>query len=220
MNSVLKIFTRNLLSKLVAVVAAFIIWMNVSNEPDLATVVTVPVQYNNFPKGLEISSAIVDSINVEARGPSGELRSLHDSGIAAIIDFASVRGPGQRTFTITGNNLKLPRGIQLIRTIPAQLRFTFEYHDTKEVPIAVPFSGKLPPDSYVASFDTMPPDLEVGGPASQVAGLAKLTADPFDLTNVISDTEQVLSVYSPVPEVRILGPAQVTVRIHVAQRKH
>jgi YbbR domain-containing protein len=218
-RKLIQLITRNLGWKLVALAAAFIIWMNVSNEPELATIVTVPIEYNHFPKDLEISSSIVDSINVEARGSSGQLRTLHDSRLAAIIDFASVNAPGQRTFTVTTANLKLPYGIQLVRTIPAQLRFTFERHTVRDVPVAVPFSGAMPAGYYVASVETHPATLDIGGPQSQVEKTATLTADPFDVTNVRADTEETLSVFAAEPEVRILGPAQVRVKIHVGQRK-
>src|SRR5580698_8320596 len=134
------LLTKNLLWKLVALAAAFAIWLDVANEPELATIVSVPVEYNHFPKDLEISSDIVETIDLEARGPSGQVRSLHDSRIAAVIDFASVKAPGERTFTLTPAELKLPRGIELIRTIPAQLRFTFERRAIRSVPVDVRFS--------------------------------------------------------------------------------
>jgi hypothetical protein len=214
---VIRFFTQNLIWKLLALVAAFGIWWNVSSEPDLATIVSVPVEYKNFPKNLEISSDIVEAIDLEARGPSGQLRNLHNSPIAAIIDFATVQAPGERTFTITTNELKLPRGIEMVRTIPGQLRFTFEKSATREVPVKVPFSGTLPPGLSIASMDVEPPQLEIAGPESHVAGSGRLTADPFDLTNVSGDTEQTLSVYAAESEVRILTRPQVTVKIRVAR---
>ncbi len=131
----MNVLTRNLVWKLFALAAAFAVWLNVSNEPDLATIVSVPVQYNHFPKDLEISSDIEETVDLEARGPSGLLSSLHDGRIAAIIDFADVTVPGERTFTITGKELKLPRGIVMVRTIPAQLRFTFERRATRFVQV-------------------------------------------------------------------------------------
>jgi diadenylate cyclase len=207
--------TRNLLWKLVALVAAFGVWLNVSNEPDLATVVSVPVEYNHFPADLEISSDIVETIDLEARGPSGQLRSLHDSRIAAIIDFASVKAPGERTFTLTPAELKLPRGIELIRTIPAQLRFTFERRATRSVPVDVRFSGKLPPGFSMAGVDIDPPQLQIAGPESHVLRSGKLDSDPFDLTSVTGDVTQTLSVYAAEPEVRILNTPQVRVKIRV-----
>jgi diadenylate cyclase len=207
--------TRNLLWKLVALVAAFGVWLNVANEPDLATIVSVPVEYNHFPKDLEISSDIVETIDLEARGPSGQLRSLHDSRIAAIIDFASVKAPGERTFTVTTAQLKLPRGIELIRTIPAQLRFTFERRATRFVSVDVPFSGKLPAGLSIAGVDIEPRQLQITGPESHVLGSGKLVSDPFDLSSVTGDIAQTLAVYAAETEVRILNKPQVRVKIRL-----
>jgi diadenylate cyclase len=212
----MRFLTRNLLWKLFALVAAFGVWLNVASEPELATIVSVPVEYNNFPKDLEISSTIVESIDVEARGPAGQLRTLKDSRIAAIVDFASVKEPGERTFTLTTRELKLPRGIDLIRTIPAQLRFKFERRETRAVPVKVEFSGKLPAGFSVGQMDIEPEELTIAGPESHVADSKSLVSDPFDLTGVTGDMERKLAVYAAEPEVRILNTPQVTVKIRVA----
>src|ERR1700722_14145814 len=103
----MKLLTRNLLWKLLALVAAFAVWLSISNEPELETIVSVPVEYNHFPKDLEISSEIVEAIDVEARGPAGEIRRIHDSTISAIVDFATVQAPGERTFSLTAAELRL-----------------------------------------------------------------------------------------------------------------
>jgi hypothetical protein len=216
----MKLLTRNLLWKLLALGAAFGVWLSVANEPELETIVSVPVEYNNFPKDLEISSEIVEAIDVEARGPAGQLRTLHDSRTAAIIDFAAVNTPSERTFTLTTAELKLPRGIDLIRTIPAQLRLRFETRVTRSVPVDVPFSGELPAGfSRTGVVEIEPPQLEIAGPESHVLGSGKLVSDPFDLTNITGDTQQTLSVYAAEPEVRILNTPQVRVKIRIAKRK-
>jgi hypothetical protein len=212
--------TRNLLWKLVALATAFIVWLNVANEPELATIVSVPVEYNHLPADLEISSDIVETIDLEARGPSGQLRTLHDSRIAAIIDFAGVTAPGERTFTVTTADLKLPRGIVMVRTIPAQLRFKFERRTTRSVAVDVPLSGKLPAGFSVAGVDVDPPQLQIVGPESHVLGSGKLVSDPVDLTNITGDSFQTVSVYAAEPEVRILDRPQVKVKIRVARRGH
>jgi YbbR domain-containing protein len=216
---VIKFLTQNLVWKLIALVAAFFIWLNVSNEPELATIVSVPVEYNNFPKDLEISSEIVEAIDVEARGPAGLLRSLHDSRIATIVDFATVKSPGERTFTITTAELILPRGIELIRTIPAQLRFQFERRATRQVPVNVPLSGQMPAGFAVVSMEIQPPQLTIAGPQSHVENSGKLNSDPLDQTNLRGDMELTLSVYAAEPEVRILSNPQVKVKVRVQKRK-
>ena len=211
----MRFLTRNLLWKLFSLVAAFGVWLNVASEPELATIVSVPVEYNNFPRDLEISSNIVDSIDVEARGPARQLRSLSDSRIAAIVDFTSVKAPGERTFTLTAAQLKLPRGIELIRATPAQLRFRFEKRITRAVPVKVEFSGKAQAGVSVANVDIEPPDLTITGPESHVLKAKPLEADPFDLTDVDADTSRRLAVFAAEPEVRILDAPQVTVKIRV-----
>jgi YbbR domain-containing protein len=211
----MRFLTRNLLWKLFALVVAFGIWLNVASEPDLEIIVSVPVEYNNVPRDLEISSAIVESIEVEARGPAGQLRSLNDSHVAEIVDFANVKRPGKLTFTLTAAQLKLPRGIHLIRTIPEQLRFQFEKRITRAVPVQVVLSGKAPAGISATIADIEPPDLTITGPESHVLNAKPLQADPFDLTGVEADTERKLSVYVAEPEVRILNAPQVTVKIRV-----
>jgi hypothetical protein len=216
----MNILTRNLVWKLFALAAAFAVWLNVSNEPDLATIVSVPVQYNHFPKNLEISSDITETVDLEARGPSGLLSSLHDGRIAAIIDFADVTEPGERTFTITGKELKLPRGIEMVRTIPAQLRFDFERRARRFVGVDVRYSGTLPPGYAAVIVEMTPRQLEIAGPESHVMGSGELKTDPLDLTGLTGEKTETLAVYEDEPEVRILNAPQVTVKVRVEHRTH
>jgi YbbR domain-containing protein len=212
-------FTHNVWWKLLSLVAAFFIWMEVASEPELATVISAPVEYKNFPKDLEISSNVIDSVEIEARGASGRLRELTDSRIAAIVDFSDVKGPGERTVTLTVAQLNLPQGIALIRIIPAQLRFHFEKRMTKVLPVQVPYSGLLPPGMTILSQEVIPRGLTIVGPESRVEAVTRATTDPFDLTHVTGDTQQKLSVYLADPEVRFVGVPQVTVKIHVTKSR-
>ena len=122
-----KLVTHNFGLKALALCASFGLWYNLASEPELATIVSVPVDYKNFPRDLVISSDTVDAVSVEARGPASRLREMQETRVAAVIDFAGVHAPGERTFTLTGAELRPPRGVTLLRAIPEQLRFTFEH---------------------------------------------------------------------------------------------
>jgi YbbR domain-containing protein len=208
-------FTHNIGWKLISLAAAFFIWMNIAGEPELAAILPAPVEYKNYPKDLEISSVIVDTVDLETRGPSGQLRDLKESRIAAIVDFSSVKAPGERTITLTSAQLNLPRGIELIRVIPAQLRFRFERRATKTLKVEVPYSGQISPGLAVTRADIVPPTLTIAGPESRVAAVQRAVSDPFDLSQVTGDTSQKLSVYIAEPQVRFVSVPQVTVKIHV-----
>ena len=65
--------THNFGLKVRSLFAAFGLWYNLASEPELATIVSVPVDYKNFPKDLVISSDTVDTVSMEARGPASRL---------------------------------------------------------------------------------------------------------------------------------------------------
>ena len=102
--------------KLLALAVAVVLWAFVSSEPDLTTFATVRLEYKNLPDELEISSEPVSGISLELRGPSGELRGVGD-GIrpAVVLDMSDVQ-PGERTFSIGEGNVKLARGVRLVRS--------------------------------------------------------------------------------------------------------
>lgn len=215
----LRFVTQNFGWKLFALAASFFIWMNVESEPDLTTIVSVPVEYSNFPRDLEISSTIVDSVSLEAVGPATQMRSLGESKIPAVLDFSSVTEPGERTFTLTAKEIRLPRGTQLLRTIPAQLRFFFEKTTTRPVPVEVVYSGTLAKGLKLGKVEITPPDLTITGPESHVLAARKLVSDPFDLSRVTGDGEQRLSVYAAEPQVRFTAAPQVTVKVQVLRSR-
>lgn len=207
--------THNFGLKALSLVAATALWFNIASEPQLATIVSVPVDYKNFPKDLVISSQIVDSISVEARGPASRLREMQATRVAAVIDFASVHAPGERTFTLTGAELRPPQGVTLVRAIPEQLRFKFEHQTTGNLPVDVIYSGVLPHGLNITKVTIDPPELEVTGPESRVLAARNTQTDPFDLSRVTGNSEQELSAYNSDPELRFAGAPRVKVKVRV-----
>ena len=214
----MRFLTHNAGWKLLSLLGAFFVWLSIGNDPDLATFLSAPVQFRNYPNDMEISSPIVDTIDIEARGPSGQLRDLRTTRLSAIVDFSTVKAPGERTFTLTANEVRLPRGVQLVRTIPAQLRFTFEHRIVRQLKVDVPLSGTLAPGLSVANIDVIPPSLGITGPESRVRAARNAVTDPVvDLTRLTGDSQQQVAVYVAEPEVRFVNTPQVTVKIHVVR---
>lgn len=214
----LGILTRNLGWKLLSLAVAVLIWILVASEPELATLHTVPVEYKGVPDDLEISSDVRERVTIETRGPAGRLRDMTDTRAAVVLDFSSVEAPGTRTFDLDAHNVSLPRGIQLVRVIPAQLTFTFERRMTRAVPVEVRLSPPHP--GYgVVSAEAIPPKLEVVGPASAVHSTEVLKTDPVDIGGVVSSAQFQVNTNLPERLVRFQGPSHVTVRVVVKKKK-
>ena len=209
--------TKNVGWKLLSLAAAVVLWISVASEPELATIHLTPVQYKSVPGDLEISSNFIDNVALEMRGPSGRLRDLRETRIAVVLDFSSVQQPGERTFTIDDSNVTVPRGIQLVRAIPAQLRFRFERRATRKVPVQVRFSA--PREGYeVASYRTDPLKLTVVGPESSVEKTRFVLTDPIDISGVISRAHFRVNTYLAEPQVRFQAASQIVVDVAVKKK--
>ncbi len=208
-------FFRNIGWKLLSLGLATLVWIAVYREPEMTSIIAAPVQYKNIPANLEISSDIVGDVDLETRGPAGLLRNLSEKRLAVVLDFSGVNEPCERTFTIDRSNTSLPRGVDLIRITPAQLRFTFERRIARKVPVELRLSGPLPA-GMKATPD--PPQLAITGPESKVRKVTSLITDPADLQSLLDGKTVRVSAYLPNSQVRFQGSPEVTVRLSVANK--
>jgi len=202
---------ENLAWKLLALAVAVVIWALVASEPELATFATVRLEYKNLPGDLEISSDPVISVVLELRGPSGELRGIGDSlRPAVVLDMGSVL-PGQRTFTVGDRNVKLARGVSLVRSIPSEVRFTFEERRFRSVPVQVRFAGEGQNGYAIEHYEVTPRLVQVAGPKSRVARIVAASTDPVDVSSVVGSSEFRVNAFVDDPFVRFATSPLVTV---------
>jgi YbbR domain-containing protein len=203
--------------KMLSLAVAVVLWIFVANEPELAEFATAPVQFKGLPDGIEISSGTVESVTLELRGPSSELRSLDQPRrYAVVLDMSHVE-PGERTFSITQDDVRLPRGIHLVRAIPSQLRFDFERRASRPIPVDVRF-GPPPPGYEVTGFSVTPRTLRIVGPHSRVEQMKAAVTDPIDVSQVVGPAEFHVTAYVEDSHVRLASPPQVTVNVEVRAR--
>src|SRR5882724_3554871 len=133
---------RNIWWKLLSLAIAMVIWSLVASEPELSSFTTVRLEYKNLPDDLEISSEPVSTVILELRGPSGELR---DGGAnvrpSVVLDMSNAR-PGERTYPINDDAVRVSRGLRLVRAIPSEARFYFEPRSMRAVPVETRFVGQ------------------------------------------------------------------------------
>jgi hypothetical protein len=215
----LRLVTDNFLWKLLALAIAVAIWMLVATEPELSTFATVRLEFKNLPEDLEISSEPVSTVSLELRGASGELRTVAGDtyGLgtirpAVILDMAGIQ-PGERTFPIGDGNVRLARGVHLVRAIPSEVRFTFERRATRTVPVTPRFHGEGSNGYVVAQFSVEPQQVDITGPASRVSRLSEAVTDPVEVSNVYGAKEFRVNAYVEDPFVRLEGSPQVTVSV-------
>jgi YbbR domain-containing protein len=216
----LKWITENFWWKVLALAIAFALWWVVASEPELSVFVTVPLTYKNLPDDLEISAEPVNSISLELRGPSGELRGLGDSGSTrpgVILDMTGVH-TGERTFPIGSGNVRLARSVRMIRAIPSEARFEFERRATKQVRVAPRFGGDGANGYSVAHYAVEPDMLQVVGPASRVERISSVITDPVNVAAVVGTARFRVNAFVEDPYVRFADSPQVTVAVTMKKK--
>ena len=212
--------TENFGWKLLALASAVVLWALVASEPELSTFVTAQLTYKDLPENLEISSGPVNVVTLELRGPSGALRSFGDplgTRPTVIVDMGSVQ-PGERTFPIGEQTMKLPRGVHLVRASPSEARFEFELRARRGVDVVPRFQGDGSNGYVVGSFTVAPRQLTIVGPASRVARVPFVTTDRVDVSALFGTAEVRVNAFVEDPNVRFEGSPQVTVTVTMKKK--
>jgi YbbR domain-containing protein len=209
---------QNIVWKLLSLAIAVVIWALVATEPELATFASVRLEYKNLPEGLEISSDPVSSVLLELRGPAGALRSAGDATHPNVVLDMSEADSGEHTFTITGRNVKVMRGVRLVRAIPSEVRFRFEPRRNHVVPVHVRFLNEGQNGYVIESTKVDPPEMELTGPRSRVARISEVQADPIDLAGATGVTEFRVNVFAEDSFVRFLNTPEAVVTVTMKKK--
>jgi YbbR domain-containing protein len=207
------LITQNIWWKLLSLIIAVLLWSMVASEGDVSTYVTARVNLKNLPDSLELSAEPPSTVTLELTGPATELRRIGDGGQhpEVLLDMANMT-PGQHTFPISENNVKLSRGIHILLAIPSQVRFDFEDRMTRTVPVRARITG-APPKGYTVSVSTTPAEMEIVGPRTHVVRIDSVVTDPVDVSGLAGISQFKVNAYIGDPFVRFEAAPQVVVTI-------
>jgi YbbR domain-containing protein len=205
--------TTNIGAKLLSLAIAVLLWIAIVGEHELSTAIDVPVEYRNFPKSFEVSSGMVNRVNLLVSGPSGKMNDSFLKDVAVVVDLEGVRRPGDWTFNLDSRAIRVPAGLELERTIPSQIRMKFEERFARDVPVQLRYSGNPMPGYRIARQEVSPEVLRVVGPRSRVERVQSIDTDPIDLNGIITESETRVSTFVDDPQLRIDGNSMVRVRL-------
>ena len=204
--------THNIGWKLLSLLIAIALWVAVAREPELATSLSVPVEFKNIPDDVDIGSSVPDRVHLEVRGPSGRLSRDNLSDAAMILDLSDAHA-GERTYTIRASNFSLPAGVTFYRAVPSQITLRFDRLASQSVKI-FPRYSKPPPAGYrIRSYVLEPGTIRIRGPEERVKGINRVWTDPVDLSGVVSSAEFHTHVNVGDAQVRLDAPATIMLKV-------
>lgn len=205
----------NLVWKLLSLGLAVLLWHGLVGRTEMASSINVPILYKNLPRDLEISSDVPDRIYLKVRGASARMNVSSLSRVAIVLDLSGVNAPGDRTFVLDEKTMELPYGIDLLRSVPSQVRLRFEKTVSQDVPVQPRFSSPPPAGYRIASQQLIPDMVRISGPESRIRQTEFAETDPIDLSGTFGSAEFRTTAGVDDPHVRLEGRYAVTVRVQI-----
>ena len=111
------------LFKLIALLAAFLLWSTYTSEPAAEVAYVVPLEFHNVPAHLELSGDAPAQVRLRVRGRSALLRRLSAADLGVSVNLAGAQ-PGEMRIELTPDLVETPYGATVVRIAPAEFRLS------------------------------------------------------------------------------------------------
>ena len=113
--------------KLLSLGISFFLWTTYNAEPLSEVGYTVPLEFVNIPRALEISNDVPTTVRVRVRGRSGLLRRLSAVDLSLRVDLKSAQA-GNQEIRLTPDMVGVPYGAAVVRLSPSEFDAVLEPH--------------------------------------------------------------------------------------------
>ena len=181
---------------LLSLILAFCLWLyviSVEVPEGEFTFTNIQVSFQNETvmteeRNLMITTDEIPTITLTLKGNRTELNKLNNSNISVVVDLSQVYEPGQQRLTYkpyfppeVSNN-----AFEVVGSTPNTITLEVEKRVSKEVPVVVNYTGKLPEDytADTASHELSSKVVNIKGPESVVNEITQARID-IDLTDQV-----------------------------------
>jgi uncharacterized protein (TIGR00159 family) len=128
-----RFFFANLDLKFAAIGLAGVIWgMSFLASGTTIRTVSVPIEFDNVPSGMEVTSHSADTLEIQVRGSPWTMDSVSLDRLVGRFNLGDFH-PGWHTLRFQQNSLDLPPGIAVDRVTPETIRVQVEPSATQHV---------------------------------------------------------------------------------------
>ena len=201
--------------KVLSVGIAVVLWMIVSGEEVVERGLRIPLEFQQFPAGLELQEEMPSTIDVRVRGGSGTLSRLTPADVVAVLDLHGAR-PGRQLFHLTADQVRAPFGVEVTQLAPQSIALAFEATGTRQVPVSPSIEGKPAPGFVVGRIAADPAVVDVVGPETAVKRVTEAITEPISIADATAPVRESVTVGFQEPSVRLKVPRAATVTVEIA----
>lgn len=199
--------------RVLSVAIAVALWLVIAVE-DRETrgqrAVSASVTYNSSPDMVLIDP--VQELRVLLSGPETQIATLDPRSVSVRVDLSEAE-PGRHTLSLGPDDVSLPPNLRVESITPNQLQVEVDRRATKRLRVEPTFTGEPAAGAVLGQVVVRPAELEVEGPSTTLAQLDHLETQAIDLDGHAINFEEVVTVASPDPLVKVQQPARVRVQV-------
>ena len=171
MTRIINLICHNFLQKIIALVAAFLMWFFVMTEqdPEIEDSYTVPLTMSNVPYEF-IAICDLKTVTLETRAARSNFIK-YDANAFRV--YANLEGLGEGEHQITPR-VVMPQGFELIEIKPGIVNVTLDPLIEQKMPIEIRTTGTISQDAAVRDMKKSMDTVTVVGPKSFVEQAAKV----------------------------------------------
>ena len=103
-----------------------VFWLLLAGQQDFEASFQIPVEVKNVPAEMTVTAPIQPKVRIRIRGLRKDASTLNEKNVRAELDL-SLASLGRRTFSITPENIQLPKeAVRIVNIEPRQIVFGFK----------------------------------------------------------------------------------------------
>lgn len=217
MNFIRQLFVENLTLKLISLILASLLWIQIAGQQRVQRSTSVPVEFINMPSGLEIVSELPREVTVVISKPSSVRMDERD--LAAVIDLRGAE-PGTAIFPLTERSIRnIPSGVEVEDIVQRRLKIEFERTRRKIVKVEPEIIGQPPAGYQVGDVRLNPSEVLISGPESRLEEISTAETEPLDVAGRIESFSQTVYLDLEDPTLRTENTASVEVFIVIEEER-
>lgn len=159
--------------------------------------ITVPVEYTATAEDVVMTGEKANEVRLQLSGSKADLDAVASSALSVKIDLSKAV-EGKQTVLISSNNIRLPKGVNLLDVAPSKVDITISKRIRKDVEITPQLVGKLPEGIAFVSVEVSPRTLAALLPSDDSGDTLKsVTTTPVYLEGIRDDTKLFCKIIAP-----------------------
>lgn len=195
------------------------IWFGFTRSHDTVIALNVPIEYVNRPSSFEILDCSVDEVRIQLFGSSALIKSLRAGQVQVRVDLSKAT-EGRNIFPITQDSIVLPPGVFLNKVQPSTVEVTLDLPVTKELPVQVDWTGRLPDNLSLVRVNVVPETVKMIGGSKILEKVKTIYTAPVRLDTLTKSGSLTASLILTPASLKLVSgfPERVTVHYIIEER--